>query len=91
MDLTKLQIGLIQLPRQTKRAIMLLSDAALVAAALAGALLLVHPTSPYALTKYWPLFTVAVAVAIPVFAHQGLYRAIVKPSTLPSGTPTTQA
>ena len=78
MDAANLQVGLIQLPRRTKRIIAVMSDAIVIAAALALTTLLIHNASGVDLTERWPLFLVAIVIAIPVFAQQGLYRAIVR-------------
>ncbi len=78
METNSLQLGLIQLPRRTKRLIAILTDAAVMAAALAGTLLLVHQQSPGAISDRWFLLAVTIGVAIPIFGQQGLSRAIIR-------------
>jgi FlaA1/EpsC-like NDP-sugar epimerase len=78
MESSSLQIGLIQLSRRTKRLIAIITDATIIVAALAGTLLLVHQQSPGVLFERPALFLAAVAVAIPIFTQQGLYRAIIR-------------
>ncbi len=78
METSSLQIGLIQLSRQTKRFIAITADATIIVTALAGTLLLVHQQNPGMLFERPALFLAAVAVAIPVFTQQGLYRAIIR-------------
>lgn len=78
METSSLQIGLIQLSRRTKRFIAIITDATIIGAALAGTLLLVHQQNPGVLFERPALFLAAVAVAIPIFSQQGLYRAIIR-------------
>ena len=78
MSESSLQIGLIQLSRRTKRFIAIITDASIIAAALAGTLLLVHQQDPGILAERPLLFLVVVGAAIPIFTQQGLYRAIIR-------------
>jgi FlaA1/EpsC-like NDP-sugar epimerase len=78
VDAARIQVGLIQLSRKTKRVIAVISDATVIVAALAGTLLLVHDGQFGALVDRWPLFAVAVLAAIPIFGLQGLYLAIIR-------------
>lgn len=78
MSESSLQIGLIQLSRQTKRFIAIITDATIIVMALAGTLLLVHQQNPAVLFERPVLFLAVVATAIPVFTQQGLYRAIIR-------------
>jgi len=78
METSSLQIGLIQLSRRTKRFIAIVTDATIIAAALAGTLLLVHQQNPSVLFQRSALFVAVVVAAIPIFTQQGLYRAIIR-------------
>ncbi|MGI9344506.1 MAG: polysaccharide biosynthesis protein [Gammaproteobacteria bacterium] len=78
MAVGDLQVGLIQLPRRTKRIIAVIADAAVMVAALALTILLIHQTEANAIAMRWPLIIAVVLVAIPVFTQQGLYRAIIR-------------
>ena len=78
METSSLQIGLIQLSRRTKRFIAMITDAAILVAALAGTLWLVHQQNPSVFWQRPVLFLAVVAAAIPIFTQQGLYRAIIR-------------
>jgi FlaA1/EpsC-like NDP-sugar epimerase len=69
---------LIQLPRSVKRVVVVSADVLLVALAVAGALLLVHPADIDHLGSRWALLPLSVAVALPAFASQGLYQAVIR-------------
>jgi FlaA1/EpsC-like NDP-sugar epimerase len=69
---------LIQLPRSIKRLLVLGTDVILVASAAAAALLLVYPAPVGAIDRRWTLLAMAVAVALPAFASQGLYQAVIR-------------
>lgn len=78
MSESRLQIGLIQLSRRTKRLIAIITDATIIVVALAGTLLLVHQQDASILVERPVLFLAVVGAAIPVFTQQGLYRAIIR-------------
>ena len=74
VDSSRLQIGLIQLPRRTKRVLAIIADGVVMLAALACTLLLVHPQTPGVVFDRWPLFAVMITTAVLIFIQQGLYR-----------------
>ncbi|MFQ5609841.1 MAG: polysaccharide biosynthesis protein, partial [Woeseiaceae bacterium] len=78
MGASKLQADIIQLPRRTKRIIAVLTDATVMAVALAGTMMLVHQGHLEIIGQRWPLFLTVVLIAIPVFSQHGLYRAIIR-------------
>jgi FlaA1/EpsC-like NDP-sugar epimerase len=78
VDSSRVQIGLIQLPRRTKRVLAIVADGVVMLAALACTLLLVHPQSPGVVFDRWPLFAVMMITAVLIFIQQGLYRAIIR-------------
>ena len=78
VDSNRLQIGLIQLPRRTKRILIIVADATIMVAALGGTLLLIHPQNPAVIFDRWIVFAVMIGAAIPVFIQQGLYHAIIR-------------
>lgn len=69
---------LVQLPRSIKRLLVLATDVMLVASAAAVALLLVYPAPVESIGRRWVLTAIAVAVALPAFASQGLYQAVIR-------------
>jgi FlaA1/EpsC-like NDP-sugar epimerase len=69
---------LIQLPRSLKRFVVLMTDGLLIALSVSAALLLVHPDTAASHGRRWILLPLAVAIALPVFAGQGLYRAVIR-------------
>ncbi len=78
MDTSRLQISLIQLSRRTKRMVAVLADVIIMVTALALALTLTKQGEMGNVAARWPLFLTVILVAIPVFAQQGLYRAIIR-------------
>ena len=78
MDSNRLQVGLIGLPRRAKRFITIVTDATVIAVALAGTLFLVHQQDLAAIEDRFALFAITIGVAIPVFLQQGLYQAIIR-------------
>lgn len=68
---------LVELPRDSKRAIMLLADATFIPLTLWLAVALKVGTQSATMLSFW-LYVVALGAAIPVFARLGLYRAIVR-------------
>jgi FlaA1/EpsC-like NDP-sugar epimerase len=73
-----LQLRLIQLPRRAKRLITASIDAALLTLALAASIFLTHEYSLVAILERWPVFILLLAIALPAFALNGLYRAIIR-------------
>jgi FlaA1/EpsC-like NDP-sugar epimerase len=69
---------LVRLPRARKRAIMLVSDALFVPAALWSALALKLEGLPEGLGASPWLYLAALATSIPIFVRLGLYRAVVR-------------
>jgi FlaA1/EpsC-like NDP-sugar epimerase len=69
---------LIQLPRSVKRVLVLGTDVILVASATAAALILAYPAPVSSVDRRWTLLAIAVAVALPAFASQGMYRAVIR-------------
>ena len=78
MNATSLQIRLIQLSRRTKRIIAVVSDVLVLMAALAVTVFLVNNLSIGAIVDRAPLFLVVILIALPVFAWQRLYQAIIR-------------
>jgi FlaA1/EpsC-like NDP-sugar epimerase len=78
VDATRLQIGLVQLARRTKRVLTIIADTAVMVTALVGTLILIHPQNPAVVVDRWAMFAVIIGVAIPVFIQQGLYHAIIR-------------
>lgn len=68
---------LVALPRDSKRAIMLLADATFIPLTLWLAVTLKVGVGSAATLNVW-LYVVALGAAIPVFARLGLYRAVVR-------------
>jgi len=68
---------LVELPRDSKRAIMLLADAAFIPLTLWLAVALKVGATTAATLSFW-FYVVALGAAIPVFARLGLYRAVVR-------------
>lgn len=68
---------LVELPRDNKRAIMLLADALFISLTLWLAAYLKGGAQPASLLSFW-LYVAALSAAIPVFARLGLYRAVVR-------------
>ncbi|TAN51915.1 MAG: polysaccharide biosynthesis protein [Methylococcaceae bacterium] len=69
---------LLKLPRQSKRAIMLVSDLLLLPFALWSAFALRWGTLTPDLTYAWWLLIAAPLIAIPIFIKLGLYRAVIR-------------
>ena len=78
MNATGLKIRLIQLSRRTKRVIAIVSDVTVLVVALGGALFLTNNQSINIITDRAPLFLVMILIALPVFAWQRLYQAIIR-------------
>jgi len=78
MIATSLQIRLIQLSRRTKRFIAVLSDISVLIIALALTIYFVNNQSISSISEHTSLFIVMILIALPVFAQQRLYRAIIR-------------
>ena len=78
MILSSLQLRVIQLPRATKRLIVVVCDAVLLIAVLVAALTIVHQGDWRQIRELAFLFPIVVLVGIPVFGSLGLYRAIIR-------------
>jgi len=78
MIATNLQIQLIQLSRRTKRFIAIVSDLSVLMIALAVTIFLVNNQSISAIADRALLFPATLLIALPMFAQQRLYQAIIR-------------
>ncbi len=78
MELNRLRVRLIQLPRGIKRLLVMGADAALLSAALIASLQLVGGRSPDSLGGLPGLAAIVVGLSLPLLAGQGMYRAMIR-------------
>ncbi len=78
MRANSLQIGLIQLPRRSKRLLVILADTMLLSLALAVALVLTSAYQLEGMQNIWVLYPVTLCIAIPILWQQGLYQAVIR-------------